>query len=146
MGSSIVAVKDGLLALLVADEDMAGVQVSYGDTGDTARRERVWLGDVEEAIHEPAVLKAGRRRREETYQITAHVEVVGKPSPQANEARALALAHAIEDTLADDPTVGGTVPVGGWAIVNRLMMETGDTTDGVLTHVEVNILVKGRLL
>lgn len=145
MGSSIVTVKAALTTALQAAMP-AGVQVTYGDAGQVSRKERVWIGDVAEAIHEPVVLKAGKRRREERYEVTLHVEVIGKPTVQANEERVLALVLVIEDALANDPTVSGSVPAGGWAVVAGLDMSSNDTSDGILTVADVRVLVTGRLL
>jgi hypothetical protein len=141
----MAAIKANLKTALRANTTLSGVQVSYGDPGGDAQRETVWLGHTEDGSQEPLAMRAGRRRREENYTLHVHVEVIGRPTPEDNEARATDLCTAVEEVLADDPKVGNT-PGVIHAVVAGVEMATGETTDGPRTVLTIFVSVKGVLL
>jgi hypothetical protein len=146
-GTTITAVKAALVSQLSTLPALSGVQITYADPGDTARKESIWCGTVRDADHEPVALKAGRRRREENYELLVHVEVMGtRLTPQRTEERATALALVVEEHLADNPNLSGEVPGLLFAVVGGLEMTTDQTTAGPRTFMSIRINVKSRLL
>lgn len=142
-GTTAASFKGSLRSVLAAA--LPGVQVEYADPGKWSRRERVWLGEVEDGEHEPTGFRQGRRRREETYVVRVHVEVIGSAKDaQGNEERAVAIVTAVEEAVADDPTAGN--PAVAFAVVSGFSMSTTHTTDGPRTTADVSVAVKARLL
>lgn len=145
-GTTAASFKASLHALITTALAAEAVQVEYADTPRWARRERVWMGPLTEGDHDPAAIKAGRRRRDESYDLAVMVEVIGHaPAPSDNEARAAAIATLIEEALADDPTVGGSTNVL-WATVVGVSLETTETTDGPRSVLEMTVAARARLL
>lgn len=146
-GSTMVAFKSKLVSELAALPAMAGVKVSYGDPGDLALKENVWCGKITDNEHEAVALKAGRRRREENYTADVYVEVTGtRLTVETAETRALALGLVLEEYLADNPKLDGTITGLLFAVVSGMELSTLESTDGPHTRLTVSIDVKARLL
>lgn len=143
--STMAAVKAALTTALDARSALDGVLVTYGDAGDLATMETIRLGDTTFGIQEPAALRPSKRRRFEEYTLEVTVEVIGKVTPQANEARAIALAAEVEDAVAVDPTVGAVTNLL-FAYVTGMEMSTTETVSGPRTEVMIEITCKGNLL
>ena len=108
--TTIYEVKAALLTKLKAASGLSGIQVTFGDPGGAARREHVFIGDVTAGGQEPESLSSGRRRRVESYRRDGVVSVQSKPQGlQENEQRAFVLASAVEDVVADYPTLDDSV-------------------------------------
>ena len=108
--TTIYEVKASLLTKLKAASGLSGIQITYGDPGGAARREHIFLGDVTAIGQEPESLSSGRRRRVESYRLDVLVSVQSKPQGlQENEQRAFVLASAVEDLVADKPTLDDSV-------------------------------------
>ena len=144
--TTIYSVKSTLLTKLQAESDLSGIQVTYGDPGGAARREFIFIGDVTAGGQDPESLSSGRRRRIETYTLDVIVSVQSKPQGlQENEQRAIVLASAVENCVADNPTL---------SILDGLMfMECSGMSvtsneagmDGPHSLITVHFTVKGRL-
>lgn len=122
--STVVVVKAQLVvkmaaALANASTDGTQVQVEYAWPGPATEPESVFLGrhpaleDIRtDATHEDPTIKAGRRSRQESYDIPITVWVFGPNLTPADaqkcELRAFELLGLIEDMLADDPLIGLT--------------------------------------
>ena len=144
--STMAAIKANLKAAIVADASFSGVQVTYGDAGATARRERVWLGATEIGSSETPAFRAGKQRRRESYTLHVWVEVIlSGGTPEAAEARAIALASAVEDIVASDPKVGDT-PGLLFARCEGLELDTVEHADGPRALVDVSIYCEGDIL
>lgn len=144
--STMAAIKANLKALIVADAAFSGVQVTYGDAGGSARYERVWLGATEIGASEPPAFRSGKQRRRESYTLHVLVEVI-KPggTPEAVEARAIALASAVEDIVANDPKVSNT-PGLLFARCEGLELDTVEHAEGPVSLVDVSIYCEGDIL
>lgn len=143
--TTVAAMKAALRDALAARPGLSGVQVVYGD-GDTRRRESIRLLEAQSADVRPTALTPGRRKREETYDLSVEVEVVGSgKTPQAVEARAAALAGEVEGLLADDPHLGGAVNGLLFATVTGWEMETTETSEGPRTTFTLTVTVRSRL-
>ena len=145
--TTIYAVKSALLTKVQADATLSALQVTYGDPGGAARREHVFIGDVTAVGQDPEALASGRRRRIESYRLDVIVSVQSKPQGvQENEERAIALASAVENVVADYPTLSDTV--SGLMFIECSGMSVTSTeagADGPLSIITVHFTVKARL-
>ena len=146
-GSTMYAVKAQLLTLLQANSTLSGIQCAYGDPGEAMRRECLYLGDVVSNTHDPESLSSGRRRRLEDYTVDVEVFVQSKAAgQQEGEQRALVLANAVEDTLADYPSLDDAVSGLMFVEVSGMSMSTAEAgIDGPRIRVIVHVNVKARL-
>jgi hypothetical protein len=103
--STVPSVKTALVTLI--GSALSGIQVTYGrPADDKLNRECVY---VAEAIgtHRVPVFKAGRKPREERYSVEVVVAVIkGRGDVTDSESRAFTLLAAVEDAVANDPTLG----------------------------------------
>ena len=145
--TTIYEVKAALLTKLKADSTLTVIQVTYGDPGGAARREHVFIGDVTAGGQDPESLSSGRRRRIENYTLDVIVSVQSKPQGlQENEQRAFVLASAVEDVVADYPTLSD-------AVTGLMFMECAGMSvssneagvDGPHSLITVHFTVKARL-
>ena len=145
--TTIYSVKSTRLTKLKAESDLSGIQITYGDPGQAARREFIFIGDVTAGGQDPESLSSGRRRRIETYTLDVIVSVQSKPQGlQENEQRAIVLASAVENVVADYPTLSDSV-------TGLMFMECSDMSvssneagaDGPHSQITVHFAVKARL-
>lgn len=143
-GTSMVTVKRAIFTKL-QEVIPDGAKVYYGDPGD-GRKDVVWVGDLVLGDIEPTALRAGRRKRDEDYTIYIFVEVTGTGRDVAkSEDRAIELGILVEEMLADDTTVQGSVGTG-WAIISGERLVTVTNSDGHRTQLRYEVSVKSRLL
>ena len=144
--TTIYEVKAALLTKLQADATLSAIQVTYGDPGGAARREHVFIGDVTAGGQDPESLSSGRRRRIESYTLDVIVSVQSKPQGlQENEQRAIVLASAVENVVADNPTLSNLdglmfIECSGMSVTSN---EAG--VDGPHSQITVHFAVKARL-
>ena len=146
-GSTMYAVKAKLLTLLAANSTLSTIQTSYGDPGEAMRRESIFLGDVNSNVQTPESLSPGRRRRLEDYTLDIEIFVQSKAAgQQEGEQRALVLAHAVEDVLADYPSLDDGVTGLMFVECSGMSMSTAEAgIDGPRIRVTVHATVKARL-
>lgn len=113
-------------ALATASTSGGQVQVSYAWPGTDNDPEAVFLGyhpglrDIRlEAVSEIPTIKAGRKQRQEEYQIPVTIWTF-RPDLSADgastvEAQAFTLLGHLEDELADDPQIGLAQGIIHWA-------------------------------
>tara|TARA_R110000803_G_scaffold79437_1_gene145049 strand:+ start:723 stop:1172 length:450 start_codon:yes stop_codon:yes gene_type:complete len=145
--STMYAVKTKLLTLLQDDAGLSAVQVTYGDPGGAMRRESIFMGDINSSDQFPEVLASGRRRRLEEYTLDVHVFVQSKAAGlQEAEQRAVSLASTVENVVADNPQLGGTVSGLMFAECSGMSMSSAEAgADGPVVETIVQFLVKARL-
>ena len=146
-GSTMYAVKAQLLTLLAADSTLSSIQTSYGDPGEAMRRESIFMGDVNSNAHTPESLSSGRRRRLEDYTLDIEIFVQSKAAgQQEGEQRALVLANAVENVLADYPSLDDGVTGLMFVQCSGMSMSTAEAgIDGPRIQVTVHVDVKARL-
>lgn len=145
-GSTIVAVKQALVTQLKALDGMGAVSVSYAHPGERGSKEILYCGAVRNGDHEAVALKAGRRRREENYDLDIEIAVSGTRLTEArSETRAIVIGTLVEEYLADNPTIGD-VPNVRFVVVSGIEMQTITTTNGPLTQLTLTVSIKARLL
>ena len=145
-GTIMASFKAQLLTELQAHSTLSSIQVAYADPGGAARRECVFLGDISNNQHDPESISSGRRRRIEDFDLEVFVFVNSKPrsSPQDCEARAIVLADAVEEVVADDPQLSNLTGLL-YCQVSEMSMSTVETGDGPATTVTLTINAKARL-
>ena len=145
--TTISEVKAALLTKLQADATLSAIQVTYGDPGQAARREFVFIGDVTAGGQDPESLSSGRRRRIESYTLDVIVSVQSKPQGlQENEQRAIVLASAGEDVVADYPTLSDAVTGLMFMECSGMSVSSNEAgIDGPHSVITVHFQVKARL-
>jgi hypothetical protein len=104
-------VRDELIDRLNAQQQLVTsdgrrVPVDPGDPGDKQEREHVWVETIA-GTREVAFLEAGRKTIDDQFTIT-FVFAVMNPGATVHDAtgRAEQMGYALEDVLADDPSLG----------------------------------------
>lgn len=145
--STVVAVRKQLVTQLTAAPGLAGVQISYAYRGtQKTAKEAIWCGFARDASVEIASLKAGRKRRDETYVQDLVVEVFKDGATQQDtDDRALALFAEVDGILADDPQLGFVAGEIHWAVMSGWDQVSGSTDTGHACRFEIDITVKARL-
>ena len=144
--TTIYSVKSTLLTKLQAESDLSGIQITYGDPGGAARREFIFIGDVTAGGQDPESLSSGRRRRIETYTLDVVVSVQSKPQGlQENEERAIVLASAVENVVADNPTLSNLDGLMFMECSGMSVSSNEAGMDGPHSLITVHFTVKGRL-
>ena len=145
--TTIYEVKAALLTKLQADATLSAIQVTYGDPGGAARREHIFIGDVTASGQDPESLSSGRRRRIESYTLDVIVSVQSKPQGlQENEQRAIVLASAVENVVADYPTLSDSVTGLMFMECSGMSVSSNEAgADGPHSQITVHFAVKARL-
>ena len=144
--TTIYSVKSTLLTKLKAESDLSGIQITYGDPGQAARREFIFIGDVTAGGQDPESLSSGRRRRIESYTLDVIVSVQSKPQGlQENEQRAIVLASAVEDVVADNPTLSDLDGLMFMECAGMSVSSNEAGVDGPHSQITVHFQVKARL-
>ena len=144
--TTIYEVKAALLTKLKADSTLSAIQVTYGDPGGAARREHVFIGDVTAGGQDPESLSSGRRRRIESYTLDVIVSVQSKPQGlQENEQRAIVLASAVENVVADNATLSDLDGLMFMECSGMSVSSNEAGIDGPHSQITVHFQVKSRL-
>lgn len=129
-------------ALKTAIDAQTSTQVDYGWPGDVIEKECIWITETRGTFEIPT-LKAGRKSRDEEYEVMVTIDVlkVGGTPAQA-EAAAFTHLATIEDILADDPAgVGGVTA----AVAGDFYSRIGREDQGSYCRLEFRIRVWARL-
>lgn len=148
--STVPDVKTKLVELIKANVD---VEVFYAWPGPSTPSECVFIGrypdledDVVSVTSEIATIKAGRKQRTETYAVPVTIwsfrpDLTAEKAEEA-EARAFELMEAVEDVLADDPTLGLDIQ---WARLGDFTSTGHPFEKGRVYELVVQIDVQARL-
>ena len=142
--STAVAMKKALVEVLGAS--IPSVQVTYADEVMRPKPERIYLGDVEETISEPATMRASRVRMDEEYEVRLFVSIDSKTAERA-ETRAVDLLGEVSTILADDPKLlaASVPPAILWSYLSGYEMSTSFVSEGeARTLIEAEITVRAR--
>ena len=145
-GTTMYSTKAALLTKL--QDDISGVQITYGDSGGAMRRESIFMGDISSNEQTPQAFASGRRRLVEDYTVDIHVAVQSKAAGlQEAEERAGALATSVENVVNDYPTLSGAVTGLLFIECSGLSMSSAEAgVDGPRVFVTVHVRVKGKLI
>jgi len=145
--TTMYEVKAALLTKLQADSTLSSIQTTYGDSGEAMRRESIFMGDITANSHDPESLSSGRRRRREDYTLDVMVAVQSKAAGlQEAEQRAVTLASAVENVVADYPTLSDSVTGLLFIECSGMSMSSSEAgIDGPRVLITVHVSVKARL-
>lgn len=107
--SLIPATKDALVALLSVHEALRNTRVDRNPPhGDTLPQELVHIAGTTTGTQEYAVLRAGRKPRNESFTVTVVFDTVQPAARTSEEAetRLFEMYAALQDVVAEDPTLG----------------------------------------
>ncbi|HET7486839.1 MAG TPA: hypothetical protein VFJ85_02855 [Acidimicrobiales bacterium] len=141
--TTIPAVSAAIVAAVAAAAP--GLQVTDGRPQDSMlMRESVWVGDVTGTSTIP-VMKAGRKIREERYQVEVW-HWIAKPRGTLAEvrARAIALWNLSASALADDPRLGALDGVQ-WATEGDFELRSDFAAEGPWAALRSTVSVVARL-
>lgn len=114
-----------IVELLRLRPPMAGVAVEPGWPGDKfVKAEMVWIDHIAGTSEIP-VMTAGRKQRDDKFTIHLLTRVAGYKSLDDTVTRLSEIMGAVEDILADDPTLAD------FPSIVSAELDTGDTTTGV---------------
>lgn len=132
-----------LIATLRNHESLVDVQIEPGWPGDKQKSESVWVNDLDGELNIP-LANAGRKSRDDKFRIPFEVRVANRGDLDSTADRTEQIVNAIDDALADDPTLedfDGLVS----AVIDTNRSTVGITPDGALGYGEVVVSVHLRL-
>lgn len=129
---------------------LAGMPMIAGQTtvhpgwpGDEETGEIVWISDLDGEVSTP-VSKAGRRYRDDQFDIPIQVRVFGRRDLDDTGARLTEIVSAVEDFLADDATIGDLDGVVD-AEITSIRSTLRELPEGPIGFAEVVVSVHARL-
>ncbi len=142
--STIPAVCTAIVTAVTAA--LPGVQVTDGKPPDSLlARESIFIGDIS-GTHDIPVMKAGRKQRQEEYEVEVWVWVAKARGTIADtKARAHVLWAALENTLANDPSLTNLDGVL-WARMGSFEEQSIYDAEGPRTAFRSNVTVAARLV
>lgn len=129
---------------LIAD-GLPGVQVEYAWPAKQLQPRAVWLGRLRSTI-DIETFKANRKNRVDEFDVDVWCAASGRgyPTAEAADAAAEELVHAVEDVLADDPTLGALDGLQ-WAMLTAREGDPDPTDDGWAAAIRLTISCRARL-
>ncbi|MER5887140.1 hypothetical protein ABT160_25230 [Streptomyces sp. NPDC001941] len=121
----------------------AGVQCTFAETGQSDRRQQLWLGATTDEELEPAGMRAGPRKPTNvTGYVEAHAVVIVPGDPIGAERGAYVLRDVVADACraVDRASVAGLLDLRP----ESSTVETAETTDGAYSALTVRVKVRGR--
>lgn len=143
--TTVAALRGALFDLLESDAILTGTLVTYEAQSDPLR-ETVTLDPEVEYDGEWHAMKDGRKRRDGVYSFDVIFTAVSNQAQRTNEARVVAMVAALEDIIADDPGLAGTVDGVLYVTLREMTMKTEPNSDGfAATELRVRVEVKELL-
>lgn len=127
--TTIAALRAHLLSLLDASGTLAGVPVTAEEESDPTRN-YVYLDSDVEYDGEFHAMKDGRKRRDGMYSFEVVFVAVGAQARATNEASAVSMLAALEDIIAADPGLAGSVDGVLWVALREMEMKSKTGADG----------------
>jgi hypothetical protein len=124
---------------------LVGVQVEPGWPGDEMQAELIWITDLTGQISMPFMV-AGRKTRDDHFEIPLQIRVSNRANRDDTLSRVIQLVAAVQDILADDPTLGdldSLVSIGTEEFTENEMCAS--MPEGHLGFAELIIPVHARL-
>lgn len=145
-GSSLVELKQAVVAALAARPGLSGVQVTYAYPVANVTGEDIWLANAEGTLTIPT-MRAGTKRVEESYDllVVAQVLKTAGEGQEAADLRAVAVLAEIQQCFAETPQL---IPLILWAQVTGWQHSTGsyggeEASCG--SRFEITVNVRARL-
>lgn len=137
-------VAKAIVDTLRADTTLRGVSVEPGWPGDQGVVEQmIWLDDTESDTSIP-VMTGTRMARDDLFDLSWQIRVAGRPTLDATRTRMAELVAAVENVLADSPTLSDLDGVVSAEITRRRSV-AARTPSGILGFAEVIVQVHSRL-
>ena len=134
-----------IVALLTGDNRMAGVTVSPGWPGDNVpSAQLVWITEIDGETSIP-VMVGGRKQRNDDFTIPVEIRVAGYGTLDDTMTRVSEIVAVIEDTLANDTSLGSLDGVLSAEIISE-RMTSAMFPEGPIGFAEVIVAVSARLL
>ena len=145
MASNAYAATKALIDLLTTA--VSPVQCTFGWPGRNVQRECVYSGKVAGPHTDLAFRAGGRRPRLEDLTLDLHVQVHTPGATTADvAARALVIGAIVENTIADNITLGGTVPGLLAATVVGFEQDSGAMDDdAAMSLITYQVALKSQL-
>ncbi|MFI6861294.1 hypothetical protein ACIBKZ_15565 [Streptomyces sp. NPDC050421] len=122
----------------------AGTQVTFAQTGKQDRRQQIWLGDTADDELEPIAMRAGPRKPTAVSgTLDVHALVTSPGSPIDAERAVHALREHISEACRsiDLRAIPGLIDVRP----TSANVETGESTDGAYSVLDVSVRIRGRV-
>lgn len=139
-------VKARLVDLFKERAELAGVQVSYGFEGDAQEKDAVWCAAVNGSNFEIPVMQGGRKQRSDAFNMHWVVQC-GSHGDNARTAEAAAAGFlaGVENTLAEDPSLGDLDGLWEGAVISGIEgPDTWRTPEGSVSFYTVTIFCTAR--
>lgn len=135
-----------IVSLISASPLMTGVVVTPGFPGEqiAKTRELVYVDEVDGQVSIP-VMVGGRKERNDDFEIPIEIKVVGFGTLDETMVRLSEIVAVIEDTLADDTSLGALDGVLS-AEITRERMTSAMLPEGPVGFAQVIVSVSTRLL
>lgn len=135
-----------IVDLLSTSPLMANVTVCPGFPGEeiAKTRELIYVDEVDGQVSIP-VMVGGRKERNDDFDIPLEVKVIGFVSLDDTMRRLTEIVSVIEDTLADDTSLGGLDGVLS-AEITRERMTSAQLPEGPVGFAQVVVSISTRLL
>lgn len=147
-GSTLIEVKQALIAALSARPGLAGAQITYGfPVGQITGRD-VWLGEAT-SENSPDTMRGGARVPTlEDYRLTVHLQVIKSQGEgqEAADVEALGLLNEVQQEIAGLPQPTPNVlmvELAGWEHLPAVLEGQGQSCGSKFT---VAVRVRARLV
>lgn len=145
MVTALYSARSNLVEALRNHPDLSDVDVLFSWRSDLGLSS-LFLQDTDIADSEPATLKAGRKTRDERFEIRLNAVASQFPTAEGAEERAVFIAGTVEDLLAEDTHALNDESNGiQWAFVSGYQLSTYPLESGFECVIEVTVQVKARL-
>src|SRR3990167_726235 len=147
-GSTSIAAKRALMELIPTKAGLEELEVFYAYPGESqAGRAACWFGKTS-ADTGFTHIQAGRKRRQEDYILELNIQVIGEGNEQdETDDEAFAYLTAIDELIADDPSIGMTQGVASDDTPRILYSEIDgwEQTIGIIENVGTACLIEIRI-
>ncbi|MEU8791557.1 hypothetical protein [Streptomyces sp. NPDC048643] len=122
-----------------------GTQVTFAETGDTGRRQQVWLGATTDDDLAPAAMRSGPKPTNVTGYVEVHAVAITPGNPIDAERAVYAIRDNVKDACgamnANLAAVPGLLDVRA----ESTSVESTETTDGAYSALTLRVRVRGRV-
>ena len=135
-----------IVTLISSSPLMANVVVAPGFPGEQIAKtaQLVWIDEIDGQVSIP-VMVGGRKERNDDFDIPIEVKVVGFATLDDTMQRLVEIVAVIEDTLADDTSLGDLDGVLS-AEISRERITSAILPEGPVGFAQVTVSVSTRLL
>lgn len=134
-----------VIGLLEAEPTLTGVSIEPGWPGDRVPlAELIWIDELDGNVEIP-VMTGGRKQRNDDFTIAMQIRVLGQGTTNDTMRRLFEITAAIENVLADDPSLADLDGVLSAEITSE-RQTTAMLPEGPAGYAEVVLTISTRLL